>query len=105
MEVGVAELDVQLTASSGPKSYNDVSVLTGDDESTDHIAGCLKLWGYACRMRGKAATQAKAVALEMFMQADKAKVSPTTEVSRSDMINTMSGRSCWRSLPVCAQLN
>jgi hypothetical protein len=75
MEVDVAQLDPPYPTRSGPKSFNDAAALMGDDESTDHIPGCLELWEDACRIRGKAATRAKAEVVEMFVQADQAKVS------------------------------
>lgn len=75
MEVDVAQLGAPDPTRSGPKSFNDVAAIMGDDERTDHIPGCLDLWEEACRTRGKAATKAKAEAVEIFVQADEAKVS------------------------------
>ena len=75
MEVPVDHLDAPYPTRSGPKSFNDISALRGDDKSTDHIPGCLDLWEEACRTRGKAATDAKAEVGEIFVRADEAKVS------------------------------
>jgi hypothetical protein len=75
MEVDVAQPGAPYPTRSGPKSFNDIAALRGDEKSTDHIPGCLDLWEEACRTRGKAATGAKAQVVEIFVQADEAKVS------------------------------
>ena len=74
MEVDVAPLGAPYPTRSGPKSFNDIAALRGDDESTDHIPGFLFLWEEACRSRGKAAEKTKKEVVEIFVQTDETKV-------------------------------